>query len=303
MYVIYLDILFVINWTMDLLIFLTVTMILNKWLSLKRHIVAALIASILYCMLVILPWLQMIPYSLYSLWIPVIPILFLYRPSKLRSFMKYYLICMGIAGLYGGVIFNVWSIIGGKFQKIHTMQLSMLLGISIGIAAIFYKSFYWIRHQTICHHFTYQLILERGGKKVQLLGLMDTGNLLYTPVTHQPVIVAPLQVVKSLLSEEEYEGIKAYMALAQEEDIEAYLINETLRPDCFIPFNSIGCHVGYLWGLRVDGMTVKIGKGEKVVANCIVGISKDPLYADKLIQVLLHPDFILEGEKTYEMAI
>lgn len=302
MYVIYLDILFMINWSMDFLIFFTVTMILNKWISIKQHLIAAFMASFLYCLLVVVPLLQAIPYSLYSLWIPVMPILFLYKPKHIKMFIKYFLICSGVAALYGGVIFSLWNVLVGDFHKIQAMQVGMLLGISIGIAAIFYAGFYWIRHQVVCRHFTYQISLERNKQKVQLFSLMDTGNLLYVPITHQPVMVSTINAIRPLLSEAEYESIIKYMG-GNEADLEAYLMKEKIVPRYLIPFNSVGCKNGYLWGICIEEMRVKIGKGEKVVQGCIVGISKEPLCADRQIELLLHPDFILEGERSYEMAI
>ena len=296
MYVIYLDVLFMINWVMDFLIFYSVTMILNKWLPLRRHLYAATLASFFYCLLVLVPLLRMIPYSLYSLWIPVIPILLLYRPTTIKLFLKYYLISMVVAAIYGGVIFSLWFMLGGSMRKLHSMQIVFLFGISIMVAALFYLCFYWLRRCFVLRHFSYAISLSRMHRKKEMLALMDTGNMLYAPMTHEPVIVITYEAAEALLSSKEIEVIKRCYACSEQE-VENYLSHCELRPDVIIPFNSVGCEASFLWGIYLDELTISMGKHKKFIKHCIAGIAKNPLYADRQYEVLLHPEYILEGER------
>ena len=86
MYVLYIDILFIINWSMNVLIFYCLTLVMNKKIKHWRIIIAGMIAALLYCMLVILPILQSIPHWIYALFIPTLPILYLYKPDKIKAF-------------------------------------------------------------------------------------------------------------------------------------------------------------------------------------------------------------------------
>ena len=295
MQVIYLDVLFIINLIMDFLIFFTVTLIMNKWLSIWRQLVAALMASVLYCLLIIVPCMQSIPYTFYSLWIPVIPILFLYRPYSYKEFGKYFLICTGVAAIYGGVVFNLWYIFGGNYYKIQSMNLMVLIGISVCVALLFYMNFYWIRRCFIFKRFSYKLILKRKRHEKVVSALLDTGNLLYTPISHHPVIVVTYEAVKALLTAIERENIAQFFK-CKDKEVENYLMLDKAGPDVLIPFNSIGCKQGFLWGINIDEVKVMTQVGEKVIHHCVVGISKEPLYSDKQYEALLHPEYILEGE-------
>lgn len=294
MHVIYLDVLFAINWIMDLLIFYTVSLILNSWIRFKRHMVAAVMASSLYCLLILWPALHTIPYSLYALWTPVIPILYLYKPTTIKAFGKNYLLCTAVAALYGGVIFNLWYLLGGSYGELRHMSIFYLTGISLGVAGIFYLSFYWIRRCVVFNHLTYELKIIKDGREKEMLALMDTGNLLYTPYDHRPVIVIYYEAIKNLISEEECETIEHFFH-STEKERECMLCEAQMAPDCLIPFHSVGCHADFLWGMKVKEIRVKRGSGEKVIHNGIIGVSNEPLYADRQYEALLHPEYILEG--------
>lgn len=296
MYVIYLDILFLINGIMNFLIFLTVTMILNKWITLKRQFIGAIIASVLYCLFVSVPLLRQVPYSLYAWWIPVIPLLIIYSPPNIKSFIKVYFIATAIAALYGGVIFNIWYILGGDYENLHTMHLLLLIGIGVGIIICFYESFYWIRKRLLFTPLTYHITVEKDHKEIRFLALMDTGNLLYTPGTHRPVMIVTYKAIKEILDQEEREVIQEFFKtpLSKREE---YLINAKKKPEFLIPFNSVGCKVGFLWGMQLEEVKVQDLKEGKVIHHCVVGISLQPLCTDQQYEGLLHPQLILEGEK------
>lgn len=293
MYVIYIDVLFVINWSMDILIFYCVTLILNKRIKHWRIIIAGMIAALLYCMLVISPILQSIPYSIYTIFIPIFSILYLYRPHSFRTFFKIYLLSVMVAAVFGGLIFNIWYTVGPYFQVIDSMGISTLIVIGIIIASIFYYGFYFLRRRFILPSFEYQLKLKNNGQYTELSALLDTGNLLYTPISHLPVIVVEYRSVKAILTETQRINYEKYKN-SSDAEIEEGLVTGECKLDVLIPFNSVGCKSGYLWGFKIEEVRIKRLTDEKAISNCIIGISNESLFSDRQYHALLHPEFILE---------
>lgn len=293
MYVIYLDILFAINWYMDTLIFYCVTLILNHPIKILRIIWAGLIASLLYCMLILCHILQLIPYSIYSLLVPIIAILYLYKPKSIKGFVKLYLLCTLVAAVFGGIIFNVWFTFNHDIRGIHSMELGMLFLIGGLTMLCFDRGFYFIRRRLIFPAFEYGLTLKNRNQCIKVKALLDTGNLLYTPIKHEPVVVVEYESIKHLLSKEQMIQFENYRR-SNSTNIEEALLNGTYQPDVLIPFNSVGCKEGYLWGVRIDQILIKERTGEKEFSSCVIGISGEHLFSDQQYHALLHPEFILE---------
>lgn len=293
MYVVYLDILFGISWYMDILIFYCVTLILNYPIKIWRVIGAGLIASLLHCMLILCPILQFVPYSLYSLLVPIISILYLYKPKSLKGFMKLYLLCTLVAAVFGGIIFNVWFTFNYATKEIHSIELGMLFLIGGLTMLCFDRGFYFIRRRLIFPSFEYCLTLKNRSKCVEVKALLDTGNLLYTPIKHEPVVVVEYERIKDLLSIQQILQFEKYRT-SKSLDMEEALARGVYQPDVLISFNSVGCSAGYLWGVRIDQMLIKGRAGAKEFSSCVIGISCDSLFSDGQYHALLHPEFILE---------
>ncbi len=288
MYVIYMDVLFMINFVMDTIIFWIVGMLVNQSIKVWRLIGGGLLAASLYCILVIVPFLQYVPYPLYSLMIPIMPILYIFKPIHFKQLLKYYGIAMLVAALLGGITFSLWYFMGKSTNSIRQLHALTLVGIGIVVGLIFYCSFYYIRKRLILPSFEYQLEFVQGEKRVRLRALLDTGNCLYTPITHKPVIVVEYNWVKELLTEEEqkiYEQFK--------NDLITLVEQKNHKMKYLIPFNSIGCETGMILGIEVDELIIKKMSLTRHFNKCIIGIAQMPLFNDHSYNALLHPEYIL----------
>lgn len=295
-YVIYIDILFIINWVMDTLIFYCVSLILNKRIKHRFMIMAGALAALIYCMLIILPVLQKIPYAIYALVIPIPSLLLLYKPIHYKTFFKEYLLSMFVAALFGGMVFNCWYLINGVQTNVSAISIFLLIGIGIGICGSFYGGFYWIRRQLIFPSFEYEVTIQCRDRSVVVKSLLDTGNLLYTPVKHEPVLVMEYEVMKSLLSPQQRDIYEEF-SKATELEIEEGILSGAYKIDQLIPFHSVGCRNGFLWGIQVENVQIKKYSTQHIVTSCIIGLSNEKLFSDDQFQALLHPEFILEEVK------
>jgi len=292
-YVIYLDILFFINWMMNTFIFCCVSLMLNKHIKYTVTFLAGAIASLVYCMLPVMPLLQKIPYAIYALVIPIPSILILYKPNHYKLFFKEYILCMVSAALFGGVVFSSWYLINGASSEPSSVSILLLLGIGIVVVVCFYSGFYLLRRQFIFPAFEYTLTIHYKGKDICLQSLLDTGNLLYTPYKHEPVLVVEYDGIKSLLTNVEQETYE-YFKKSNDKEIEEGIINGVYALEQLIPFNSVGCKNGFLWRVQVDQIEIQKYNKKIRVTPCIVGISSERLFSDRQFQALLHPEFILE---------
>lgn len=72
---IYLDVLFILNFIMDYFIFWMVSKITYRNIPNKRLVLGSLIASTLYCLAVIVPFLRSVSIVIYLVILPIIPII------------------------------------------------------------------------------------------------------------------------------------------------------------------------------------------------------------------------------------
>ncbi len=287
MYVVYIDILFLINMVMDMMIFYTATMILNKSIGKMRIFIASIIAALIYCMLIYIPMLQSIPYILYALFVPTLSILYLYRPLHIKEFLKIYLICMGVACTIGGATFTIWFMVRNT-TPIHTISIIWLITIALSITLLIYIGFHKIRKRMILPLFEYDIQIKCIDKEVCIKSILDTGNCLYTPIGHRPVIVATYDALKELFTHEQTLTLNKY-----KNNVLELICSGSFTPSYIIPFNSVGCNCGMLLGIEVDQVNIHKNHFEKSVDKCVIAISFNNIFNDRSYNALLHPDFIL----------
>lgn len=100
-----------------------------------------------------------------------------------------------------------------------------------------------------------------------LCGMIDTGNQLEEPLTRRPVSIIEASLAKRLLGD------------AWEERRGFYLI----------PYHSIGAERGWMRGVTIDEMTVKVSGNTAVIKRPILAIYEGELSAGKRYQMILHP--------------
>lgn len=283
------DVLFFINLVMDSIIFFIVTMILNKPIGIKKIFVGSIMATSLYCILVFMPVVKEIPPLLYTCIVPSLSILYMYKPVHIKQFIKFFLICHGVAFIIGGSTFSLWYLIGYK-GNIESASVFYLISIGVVIGIIVYGSFNGIRRCLIFPYLEYELEIIHKKKQVKLRSLLDTGNLLYTPISHKAVIVATQEGLDKLLSDEQCSFIKA---CRKNTDIMQLLSAAPRLGISVIPFNSIGCKTGFLVGIEVERVRIYKNQYETCFEKCIIGVSPYNLFNDKSYNALLHPDFII----------
>ena len=117
-------------------------------------------------------------------------------------------------------------------------------------------------------------VLEFGDRRIFATALMDTGNKLYDPIFHKPVILVDEKMIGEMLMicKKEYP--------------------EKLH---FIPFHSVGRENGILEGLSFDCVSIKWQDKQLKFQNVIAASTKENLYKGKEYQVIFHCGLLQEG--------
>ncbi|ONI38685.1 hypothetical protein AN639_07335 [Candidatus Epulonipiscium fishelsonii] len=280
MQTIYIDVLFVINLIMDFYIFFVAKLLLNKPVKIKNLIVASTIASILYCLSIIWPFLQELPCNLYYFILPIISIIYLFEPITIKEFFKVYVINFFSAFIIGGLSFNIHYLVGGHF-------IVPIISGSI-ITFIIFISFESIRRKVLMLEYEANLDFRIENSLINLTGIIDTGNTLYTMFSKHPVIVVSLDKVNNYLN---YEIQELVRNLETAKNIEEVLINRPRKVQ-LIPFESVGCKSGLLVGIEVKDLKIIKGNKTYLHKSSIIGLCSTPVFKDDKYSVLIHPDLI-----------
>lgn len=123
-------------------------------------------------------------------------------------------------------------------------------------------------------HMKAKTVLEFGDRKLFATALMDTGNKLYDPFYHKPVILVDEKMMKDMLK------------FCREE------CPERLH---FIPFHSVGKENGLLEGITFDCVSIKWQNKQLKFREVIAAATKESLYKGKEYQVIFHCGLLQEG--------
>lgn len=124
------------------------------------------------------------------------------------------------------------------------------------------------------------------GKHTSFRALIDTGNMLIDPISNTPVMVAELEKLKNVLP------IEFYDSITDNEDI--YTVSSIKTPTGFesrirlIPYSSLGEQNGILMGFKPDMVTI----ADKSITNIIIAMYNQNLSSTHEYDALLNPEIL-----------
>lgn len=123
-------------------------------------------------------------------------------------------------------------------------------------------------------HMKAKTVLEFGDRKLFATALMDTGNKLYDPFYHKPVILVDEKMMGEMLS---------------------FCRTECPEKLHFIPFHSVGKENGLLEGITFDCVSIQWQNKQMKFREVIAAATKESLYKGKEYQVIFHCGLLQEG--------
>ncbi|MBC8014865.1 MAG: sigma-E processing peptidase SpoIIGA, partial [Sporomusaceae bacterium] len=165
--------------------------------------------------------------------------------------------------------------------------IHLLLGSSAGIFLIVIS----LRRMFACrisYNNRYTVKLEYEGRRVELTGMLDTGNGLYTVIGRKPVVLVNQYAIEPILSEQ-------VVVFLRDNNPNVWLANLDKCMDLawlsriqVIPYHGIGSK-SMLLAFRPDGFMVSGSFGCIETNDVVIGIYSGTLSGDGAYAVLLHP--------------
>ncbi|MEG1459719.1 MAG: sigma-E processing peptidase SpoIIGA [Acetivibrio sp.] len=252
-YIIYVDTIFMINVCMDYLLLSALGRLTRK----KKYRYHQMAASILGGVGAIL--------RVYKIPIPYVLLVYgmiqiAYPETKKLEALKSTIYFYGLTILTGGCFFFL------REQNMLKNKAITLLLVSILIMELIEKGWNQILERGRFTKNLYPIDLIQGKIKVSGIALLDTGNHLYDPFFHRPVMIAEQEKMKELYSTYDKEKI------------------------LWIPYHSLGKTNGMIPAMKVEEL--RIHKEDQLIKKreVLVAIKEENLSSQNQYHFILHED-------------
>ena len=258
----YLDIFFLFNTGMNLVILLAESMMRRRRVRWRRMLLASAVGGTLACILTVtgIHKYRLLFFLLCGLAeIPIIRIAFGKTTGK--AFITNAIVFYLLSCLFGGILTQVEALTAIPMTGV------LILGIAIIILALFHHflpAVHCLKERTSNY---YSVRLTYHGKTIQSLALLDTGNQLRDPFTGEPVLIGNRDFLQALWSEE-----------------------PILR---IIPFRSVGRDAGTLKAFQADSLFIECQNSWKRVDHPWVAIWSGMVSGEGEYEIILHPDMLI----------
>ncbi len=256
-YELYIDVLFLVNFTMDYLLLLLIRKMLKCTATHGNICLGAIVGSLLTCVIVALP----IPYAILKfVMFHMIVNTFMIRAGlkikNMKEFVKAYILLYVGGFLLGGLLQAI-----NQYVKVG----SLFFAIAIGGYYLVSKIWDFIAAIQKINQYQCKVDLYLNGKTCQVTGIIDTGNGLCDPFSKQPVNILDRAVAREFLGNTKMSQVR------------------------YIPYHSIGKKEGVLLALKIDQMCVYKEK-PFWIKEPLIGVSEDMISAEGEYQMILNPN-------------
>ncbi len=267
--VVYLDALFLLNFTADYLLLLATAKLAGEVIRRPRLVLGAL-AGALYAVLIFLPGLGFLNHPLCKVSGAVLMALAAFGGS--RRLLRLTLVFFGLScALAGGVL--AAGLLGGQGLTLQNGVLYSAMDVKLMAlsAAVCYLLITLVFRRVAKHsgpaREVVPAVLKLGERRVALSVLLDTGNTLTDPVTGRPVLVADWQALLPLIPPGlSLDGGDLRDPARVLEDLAEKGFGTRLR---LLPYRAVGVECGMLLALRLDSARV----GERDYGGILAALS------------------------------
>ncbi|MBQ8001984.1 MAG: sigma-E processing peptidase SpoIIGA [Clostridia bacterium] len=284
MITVYIDVLFGINFLINILIVEGTAAIISEDIKWYRSLLAAFLGSV-YAVAVFFPSMGFAQSLAMKILLSALMVVCAFKIKNGRHFVKLLGCFYLVSFIFGGGIIAVMSMtrlgsMTGAVYSNGTVYFNLPWKVLIGSAAGVYFMVYMfgrIRKKRLAKvSLSRKLTIYINGNSVSTNAIIDTGNSLFDPITGKPVIVCEYAELKGVVPEADNGSLVEKMSRA---GLKVRLI----------PFSSIGREKGLMPGFMPD-MVLLDGKEVK---SCVVGISEIPLSSRAEYHALLNPSVII----------
>lgn len=292
-YVIYLDVFFMVNFLMDLLILLIVGKLLKCTATHFRSVLAAIFGAAFICIMITKPLGNQVLEKLITYFgISFGMVRIAYGMKGLKNNLKAFLLLYLVTFLFGGIMNALYyysefgsvlrNVVMGTLFPDTSIPLFLVISIvSFVILKVLFSVFMKHREQS---NDLYEVRICYQDREIRVKALVDTGNSLREPVCNRPVHVIEFETLKVLLDESFQQMIYGFY---NDYDVQSAIYSDVIK---VIPFHSLGKTSGIILGIKIDHMYIAKDGEEMKVTEPILGIYNQKLSHNSDYQMLIHPE-------------
>jgi len=295
---VYLDVLTVVNTVMNFIILLLTSWLAQVPIRIARLILGALLGAGYAIGLVFYPgswlagWPAKVAASLLILFASYFPLSGL-RFVRVAGY--FYLISFTLGGAALAVFYFNRNIVlppAEPWPGISWWALLAGLAVAVPLSRL---SWLYLKRRRWQQDLKTTLIITWQQKRVEIPGILDSGNLLVDPLTGGPVVVVEAQALKGVVPEKAIRlvegGVRGKLDL---DSLEEILTSEPSAARFrVIPFDSLGHENALLLAFRPDQVQVKYQEQIVPVPQAVVGLSSKVLSSEGGWQALVNPEVLV----------
>lgn len=193
---VYLDVVFLENFVMNLVIILSEAVLLGGFKKFFRKVIASSILSVFYIATLFYSGIAMfqVIVALGAIWIS-------FEPKSIKKLIKELLLFYFISFIFGGLSFAMVSLFNdGKVTILDGVLVSDFSAFKVLLCGVLAAVLVVIFLRKKKEHVLKEIIVGLEGKEAVIRVLLDTGNLLREPYTGKPVIIVEKNAARGILS-------------------------------------------------------------------------------------------------------
>lgn len=288
-YIIYIDVLFVVNFILDYIVLsitagiLYHTTTLSEYSDVRRkppavyikRVLAAVLGALWACVLLWFEFLNPMWNFVTVMVVGPVMVLIIMGRTKLGCYLKGIGILYVVTFMLGGIMHVIYyyTSFGFLINVLMSNEVSgiciwlILAGVVIGYALIHWFVAFIFR-QKINKESHYAVIIEHDGKQISLNALFDTGNGLFDPIYGEPVNVVEADAITELI--DSYDKISFHL----------------------IPYSSIGQEHGLIPVVKLNKLVIIKENEKKIIENPYFALYSGKFSANTEYRMILHPQIV-----------
>ncbi len=189
---IYADLLFLVNFSMDFLCFYLCARLLHKPLSLWRGMLASALGGVYAVAVLFLTVGKVLAFVLdIAVCLALCACAFAAKGERFRSILRLTGVYLLVSMLLGGVmtaLFEQLNRIPGLTENIEEDGLFTWVFLGLALVSAWLTSLWGRCFRRVARHQRVTVIIEQEGRRAELSGIVDSGNLLRDPISGKVVI-------------------------------------------------------------------------------------------------------------------
>lgn len=301
---IYLDVVLVENLCMNYIIFFASAYVLKKKVKHIRLIISALIGGI-YSILAYVQILQIYSNIICKFILSIVMVYIAYKPKNIKELTKDIIFFYLVSFVFGGTAFALLYFIkpqeilmkNGVYVGTYPLKIAVLggiVGFTILVVALKFIKIKLTKKDIFCN-----ICIYIEDKCLEMIAILDTGNMLKDPITNSPVIIVEKDKLKDIFPNIILDNLSNIVGGDMPKELYENENMKYITKFRVIPFKTIGKENGLLLGFKVNKVKIEIDETSKIINNVIVGIYDSKLSKKETYSALIGID-ILEGSENNE---